>query len=295
MRAVCDSLPQGGDLRCPDPIHSICVNVLCACRCRSIAARGGGAFWGVVSFVVILMRNYRRTRSWRPAWRWPPSFQARSHRAFCWAAWRRRRISPCRSWPLNWPPLQAFRLLPPRSRAGSSGSAIASKKTLLASERDRPDISKARREWTAKRQPRMRLEPHRLVFIDETGTTTKMTRLRGRCLTGQRLRSKAPFGHWKTQTFIAGLRCYGLTAPFVVDAPMNGASSKSMSRRSSPQRWRRAMSSSSTTSPPTRAPPPTMQSGPKARGSSFCPLQPRSEPDRDGFRQAQGASARQGR
>jgi transposase len=67
----------------------------------------------------------------------------------------------------------------------------------------------------------MRLEPHRLVFIDETGTTTKMTRLRGRCLKGQRLFSKAPFGHWKTQTFIAGLRCHGLTAPFVVDAPMN--------------------------------------------------------------------------
>lgn len=67
----------------------------------------------------------------------------------------------------------------------------------------------------------MRLEPHRLVFLDETGTTTKMTRLRGRCPKGQRLRSKAPFGHWKTQTFIAGLRCYGLTAPFVIDAPMN--------------------------------------------------------------------------
>jgi hypothetical protein len=33
--------------------------------------------------------------------------------------------------------------------------------------------------------------------------------------------SKVPFGHWKTQTFIAGLRCHGLTAPFVVDAPMN--------------------------------------------------------------------------
>lgn len=73
----------------------------------------------------------------------------------------------------------------------------------------------------AKRQPRMRLEPHRLVFIDETGTTTKMTRLRGRCLKGRRLRSKAPFGHWKTQTFIAGLRCDSLTAPFVVDRPMN--------------------------------------------------------------------------
>ena len=67
----------------------------------------------------------------------------------------------------------------------------------------------------------MRLEPHRLVFLDETGTTTKMTRLRGRCLKGRRLLSKAPFGHWKTQTFIAGLRCGALTAPFVIDAPMD--------------------------------------------------------------------------
>ena len=67
----------------------------------------------------------------------------------------------------------------------------------------------------------MRLEPHRLVFIDETATTTKMVRLRGRCRKGLRLHAKAPFGHWKTQTFIAGLRCHGLTAPFVIDAPMN--------------------------------------------------------------------------
>ena len=67
----------------------------------------------------------------------------------------------------------------------------------------------------------MQLVPDRLVFIDETGTTTKMTRRRGRCLKGQRLRSKAPFGHWKTQTFVAALRSDGLTAPFVVDQPMN--------------------------------------------------------------------------
>ena len=71
------------------------------------------------------------------------------------------------------------------------------------------------------RQPIMRLEPHRLVFLDETGTTTKMARLRGRSLRGQRLLSKVPFGHWKTQTFIAGLRCDALTAPFVMDAPMD--------------------------------------------------------------------------
>jgi transposase len=67
----------------------------------------------------------------------------------------------------------------------------------------------------------MRREPDRLVFVDETGTNTKMTRQRGRCLKGHRLRAKAPFGHWKIQTFIAGLRRSGLTAPFVVDQPMN--------------------------------------------------------------------------
>jgi transposase len=109
----------------------------------------------------------------------------------------------------------------PRCPAGSSATAIALKKTLLASECDRPDIRQAREEWKAERQPRMRLEPHRLVFLDETGTTTKMTRPRGRSLKGQRLRSKAPFGHWKTQTFVAGLRCDALTAPFVIDAPMD--------------------------------------------------------------------------
>ena len=65
-----------------------------------------------------------------------------------------------------------------------------SKKTLLASEQDRPDIKAAREEWTTTRRPRMRLEPHRLVFLDETGTTTKMTRLRGRRPKGERLPAK---------------------------------------------------------------------------------------------------------
>ena len=67
----------------------------------------------------------------------------------------------------------------------------------------------------------MKKRPKRLVFIDETGTTTKMTRLRGRARRGQRLRMTAPFGHWGTQTFIAALRHDGLTAPWVIDAPMN--------------------------------------------------------------------------
>lgn len=95
------------------------------------------------------------------------------------------------------------------------------KKTLLASEQDRPDVHAAREQWITHRQPRLGREGHRLIFVDETGTTTKMTRLRGRDLRGRRLRAKAPFGHWKTQTFIAGLRRGALTAPFVVDQPMN--------------------------------------------------------------------------
>lgn len=71
------------------------------------------------------------------------------------------------------------------------------------------------------RQPWMKKRPERLVFIDETGTTTKMTRIRGRARRGQRLKMKAPFGHWGTQTFIAALRHDGLTAPWVIDRPMN--------------------------------------------------------------------------
>lgn len=91
----------------------------------------------------------------------------------------------------------------------------------MASECGRDDVKRKRREWIALRQPRMREEPHRLVFIDETGTTTKMTRLRGRSKRGERLHATAPFGHWKTQTFIAALRHDGLTAPWVINGPMN--------------------------------------------------------------------------
>jgi transposase len=61
----------------------------------------------------------------------------------------------------------------------------------------------------------------RLIFLDQTSTTTKLTRLRGRFMKGQRLRAKAPFGRWGTQTLIAGLRCKSLVAPWVVNAPVN--------------------------------------------------------------------------
>lgn len=60
------------------------------------------------------------------------------------------------------------------------------------------------------------------MFIDETGATTKMARLRGRSKRGERCRAAVPHGHWKTTTFTAGLRLDGLTAPLVLDGPMNG-------------------------------------------------------------------------
>lgn len=69
----------------------------------------------------------------------------------------------------------------------------------------------------------MQREPARLVFVDETSIKTNMCRLRGRAPRGERLKADAPFGKWHTQTFIAGLRCDGLVAPWVVGGAMDGA------------------------------------------------------------------------
>ena len=66
-----------------------------------------------------------------------------------------------------------------------------------------------------------KIDPRRLIFVDETWAKTNMTRLRGWSTAGQRLVAKVPFGHWKTMTFIAALRCDGLCAPFVPDGPIN--------------------------------------------------------------------------
>ena len=90
-------------------------------------------------------------------------------------------------------------------------------------ERRREQGRAARYEWTHRRQPRMRLEPYRLIFTDETAVTTKMTCFRGRSLRGARLKAGAPFGYWRTRTFIAGLRVDELAAPWVLDGPMNRA------------------------------------------------------------------------
>lgn len=98
-------------------------------------------------------------------------------------------------------------------------ASVSKKKSLHAAEQDRPDVAEARQKWKAEQTS---LDLNKLVFIDETGTNTKMVRTRGRCRRGQRLIGKAPWGHWKTTTFVAGLRCNEISAPCVLDGAMNG-------------------------------------------------------------------------
>ena len=92
-------------------------------------------------------------------------------------------------------------------------------KSLHAAEQERPDVAQARARWKAGQAG---LDPTRLVFVDETGADTKMVRAYGRGPRGERLVCKQPWGHWKTTTFTAGLRCDGLVAPLVLDGPMTG-------------------------------------------------------------------------
>ena len=167
-----------------------------------------------------------------------------------------------------------------------------SKKTLRAAEQSRPDVAERRDEWTQRRLPRMCQEPHRLIFLDETGTTTNMTRLRGRAPCGERLKMAAPFGHWHTQTFVAGLRCDGLVAPWVLDGPMNGEAFETyIETQLAPilARGDVVIMDNLSSHKTERVGP----AHPTARGLAAVPtaLQPGPQSDRDGLRQAQGTAA----
>ena len=104
-------------------------------------------------------------------------------------------------------------------RMASQAGLDVQKKTAHALEQDRSDVLRRREAWFEE-QPD--LDPARLVFVDETGLSTKMARLRGRAPRGERCRAGVPHGHWKTTTFTGALRLEGMTAPFVYDGAMNG-------------------------------------------------------------------------
>jgi transposase len=90
---------------------------------------------------------------------------------------------------------------------------------VRAAEQERPDVAAARREWFERQKS---LDASRLVFLDETGTSTKRTRLYGRAARGRRVLGQVPWGHWKTITAVVAIRCDGVTAPFAIDCAMNG-------------------------------------------------------------------------
>ncbi len=106
-------------------------------------------------------------------------------------------------------------------------------KTGHAAEQDRPDVLSRREAWF---EGHLDLDPHTLVFIDETGASTKMARLHGRAPRGERLRAAIPHGHWKTTTFVGALRLSGMTAPMVLDGPMTGECSSPTPNRCSCRR-----------------------------------------------------------
>jgi transposase len=92
---------------------------------------------------------------------------------------------------------------------------------VVAGERDRPDVARRRAQWMKYQD---RVDPSRLVFIDETWTKTNMAPLRGWAARGTRLMSKVPHGHWNTMTFLAALRHDRIDATWLLEGPIDGQS-----------------------------------------------------------------------
>jgi putative transposase len=82
-------------------------------------------------------------------------------------------------------------------------------------------VARRRAQWT---RYQGRIDPARLVFIDETWTKTNMAPLRGWAPRGERLKAKVPHRRWKTMTFLAALRHDRVDAPWLLDGPINGES-----------------------------------------------------------------------
>jgi len=92
---------------------------------------------------------------------------------------------------------------------------------VFATEQERPDVARRRASW---KKYQGRIDPRRLVFIDETWAKTNMARTHGWHRRGQPLRATVPHGRWRTLTFLAALRHDRIAAPCVFDGPINGES-----------------------------------------------------------------------
>ncbi|MCZ7582083.1 MAG: IS630 family transposase [Deltaproteobacteria bacterium] len=98
--------------------------------------------------------------------------------------------------------------------------AAAEKKSLRAREQDRPDVQARRKAW---RQETDGIDSSHLIFLDESGAKTNMTRLYGRAFDGGRVVDASPHGHWNTTTMISALWFNGQTVDWVIDGATDGA------------------------------------------------------------------------
>ena len=101
----------------------------------------------------------------------------------------------------------------------TAAAAAAQKKSLHAQEQDTPENQRRRAAWW---EALSKIDPVRLVFLDESGVTTEMTRRYGRALRGERVQEATPAGHWSTLTLLGALTSQGLLASMTVESPTDG-------------------------------------------------------------------------
>ena len=97
--------------------------------------------------------------------------------------------------------------------------AAAEKKSLHAQEQETPEAQQRRQIW---RETIKQIDPEQLVFLDESGASTQMTRNYGRAPRGKRVREGTPCGHWRTVTMLAALTPQGLRAPMTIESATDG-------------------------------------------------------------------------
>ena len=103
--------------------------------------------------------------------------------------------------------------------AGQKAGFSKKKKSLHATERDTEENRQKRAQFLAELR---QVAPEQLVYLDESGVSTQMTRLYARCLGGQRIRDSVPGGHWKMLTIVGAMDHTGMLAAMTVDAATDG-------------------------------------------------------------------------
>src|SRR3984893_13811999 len=200
---------------------------------------------------------------------------------------RRRRRSPCADW---WPNLPGAGCGSTTAPSGhlSAAKASASKKTVLASEQNRPDVARKRRRWKTRQG---RIDPRRLVFIDETWAKTNMGPLRGWAPRGQRLPGQVPYGHWHDIPRRPALRPHRCAMGARRANQWRKLPGLCLARAGPGAGSRRHRRDGQSRQPQGQGHPPRDR---RRRGEAILPatLQSRSQPDRGGVRQTEAFLAK---